>query len=588
MWSIVWLGILAGCPHAQSRPVAPRARVETRPAAGPAATATPPAEGPWTTAAPESWTAVPIRNAAAPAPTSRAPRLIELRPTGMVNELGVAPGGAMWITSDENEVFRTDGFDRPWRAAPLDCTGADGRRGRCSRVTFFDDRRAIATGYVGEALNEYFWTDSAGQQWERRTFGEGQWIYDVFVGEGGEAWMGGSHGRLHHTPDYGRTWTLRASPFDHGSRLHRIFFDGQDGVAGALRNEMKTSPDGGRTWDSIDTPLDQRATSGASCDPEADGRIENVALYGDWILVEQCERVFASPRSPVRWRLVDGSPVTFAADRAGRSVFALTRAREVVTIDRQLLVTPLRGHRLREPAIDLHVEDTRLYAIGESYGLHRADANGMLTAALMTDADGPQQISEVRRAGDRLWGRSPNSVYVSDDGGTSWDLQPELPRTLARTTVHPSGAIATRAREALGVLDSPAIHMVDAQHGFFGGYLYHRGDHAWETRNGGVSWEPIDRAVFPYVLVVPWREGRSLAVAGSSFSYEDDNRRALWVLEGTARRRVFVAEHQISDVSVDEQGRILIELDPDPESFPDTRGRYWRELRPRGPAGAPP
>jgi hypothetical protein len=121
---------------------------------------------------------------------------------------------------------------------------------------------------------------------------------------------------------------------------------GRRGLAGALGNQLKRTDDGGRTWTAIATPLDQRATTGAVGEVHGDDRIENVALFGDWLLVQQNERVYASPRADdIRWRPLAGL-VAFECDREGRHVFAVTRDRAVVGLDRALAAMKIRGARL--------------------------------------------------------------------------------------------------------------------------------------------------------------------------------------------------------------------------------------------------
>jgi photosystem II stability/assembly factor-like uncharacterized protein len=690
--SLALLAMLCGCPHGE-RPVAParpRGTPETLEPA-PRTAAEPAPEQWWTEQPPARWTTAPIAVAtpAGPQTPPAAPTLVELRPRGRVDELSVSPNGALWITTDEAESFRADAFGDPWRPGTLDCTGADGRRAKCSRITFFTDRIAIATGYVGRGLDEYFLTENAGQSWERRSFGDpsaidGQWIYDVHTTARGEAWMSGSHGRLHYSPDFGRTWTVRATPFDQSSRLHRLFMSGQRGIAGALGNAIKVTGDGGRTWTPIETPLDQRATSGAAPDPHEDDRIENVAIFGDWLLAQHSRHVYATPRATIRWRPVANATLSaFQSDREGRHLFALTNNREVVTLDRQLAATPIRGARVANPAIDLHVEGSVLYVLDESLGLTRVDARGARFTALLTQGDGPQEIASVRRAGDRLWGISPHGIYSSDDGGTRWRLRHSSERrwiglaargpddllvwdvsgttehfdartsrlrpvaplanahvtaiviradrwiafggdqqhgqawlspdtgaawslldrwtgpsardayplpdgttvfwshdnTLRRTpaTTPPTPAVPAPA-DRVELPTSTTLYFSDPAHGFIHGYIHHMGDHAWATRNAGTSWTPVPADAFPYLLVVPYRTG-ALAISGRSFSYEDTNRRELHYLEGTTRRLVHRSPEQITDVSISPTGQILLELDPDPETFDDSTGKHWLELR---------
>lgn len=149
-----------------------------------------------------------------------------------------------------------------------------------------------------------------------------------------------------------------------------------------------------------------------------------------------------------------------------------------------------------------------------------------------------------------------------------------------------AAATAPRVRPApVARLEVPccrSAYFTSEGDGVLRGYVHNRGDHVWATHDGGARWSQVDGATFPYALVVPFR-GDALAVVGASFSYADDTRRELHVLHGPDRRLIYSATEQISDVSVDPSGNVLIELDPTPETFDDTSGRHWLALPPPAP-----
>ncbi|UQA60569.1 WD40/YVTN/BNR-like repeat-containing protein [Polyangium aurulentum] len=643
------------------------------------------------------WTASQVVSSAGSnaGPRSQASR-VELHVTGRVKEISVSPSGASWLMDSDGPSYHADGFDALWSRSSLDCSTLVrfSRSGQCDRVTFFTDSVAIATGYVGQHNDEYFWTGDAGRTWERRKFPAGEWIYDVFATARGEAWMGGSRGSVYHSRDAGRTFTLLSQPYDNGSRMHRIFMTaGGHGIAGALGNELRVTRDGGRTWTAIATPLDQRPTSGAKPaehSPEKD--IQNVAFFNGQLVVQQNDAVFASPDvTPVRWRRV-GTLVAFETDRDGSAAFGVERDGRFVRIDASLALAPIPGARLKGELEDLHVEGSVLYALDASLGLYRADAQGARFAVPHSEGDAAASLTMVRRAGDKLWGVTPHGLYASTDGGATWGLEQtsatalvgldarnadELflwnargeasifdARTRRLTAVRslagvPVGSLVVvdpglwlvldRARPQAGAwrsddrgatwtpLDTwkgaPAIaavvspdhdvvlwlgdntvrrlkppvstgvlagipaprvrsvpvaplhvscctsvYFADADHGLLRGYVHHLGDHVWATQDGGARWSEVDAATLPYRRIVPFR-GEALAVA-ARIDEDDDGERELYVLQGTNRRLVYRATEQISDVSVDPSGNVLIELDPTPETFSDTSGRHWLALQP--------
>lgn len=671
----------------QAEPVAP-APVEAAPSSSPAALP------------PGLWTASQVVSSAnrSAGLRSQASR-VELHASGRVREISVSPSGASWLMDSDGPSYRADSFDGLWSRGPLDCTTLVrfSRSGQCDRVTFFTDRVAIATGYVGQDSDEYFWTGDAGRTWERRKFGAREWIYDVFATARGEAWMGGSRGSVYYSRDAGRTFTRISQPYDDAARMHRIFMTaGGHGLAGALGNELKVTRDAGRTWTAIATPIDQRATSGAKFaehSPQKD--IQNVAFFhGQW-LVQQNDAVFASPDStPVRWRRV-GTLVAFEADRDGSAAFGVERDGRFVRIDASLALAPIPGARLRGALEDLHVEGGVLHALDDSLGLYRADAQGARFSMPQSDGDAAASLTMVRRAGDELWGVTPHGLYASVDGGATWGLEQVSATALvglearsadeifvwdargeasifeARTrhltavrslagapvgrlvVVDPglwlvldraspqvgawrsedrgaswtpldswkgapaiaaatspdhdvllwladntvrrvklpvstgvlAGVPAPRVRSvpvaALHVVCCTSVYFADADHGLLRGSVHHLGDHVWATQDGGARWSEADAAALPYTRVVPFR-GEALAVAART-GEDDEGERDLYLLQGPNRRLIYRATEQISEVSVDPAGNVLIELDPTPETFDDTSGRHWLALRPPSP-----
>jgi hypothetical protein len=132
----------------------------------------------------------------------------------------------------------------------------------------------------------------------------------------------------------------------------------------------------------------------------------------------------------------------------------------------------------------------------------------------------------------------------------------------------------------LHVVCCASMYFADAEHALLRGSVHHMGQPVWATEDGGASWSEADAAALPYTRVVPFR-GDALAVAAWTGEDDDDEgERDLYVLQGPNRRRVFRATEQISDVSVDPAGNVLIELDPTPDTSSDTSGRHWLALRP--------
>jgi hypothetical protein len=110
------------------------------------------------------------------------------------------------------------------------------------------------------------------------------------------------------------------------------------------------------------------------------------------------------------------------------------------------------------------------------------------------------------------------------------------------------------------------------------------------TRDGGRSWESLpwhvdlterERAEgFPFSQVVPFEDGALAIVGDPCGDNSSDTRLELYRLRGNHKRLIHETEHPITYVSVDAEGRVLIEEDLEPHSWFDASGRRWLELVP--------
>jgi photosystem II stability/assembly factor-like uncharacterized protein len=114
--------------------------------------------------------------------------------------------------------------------------------------------------------------------------------------------------------------------------------------------------------------------------------------------------------------------------------------------------------------------------------------------------------------------------------------------------------------------------------GFIGGWIHHLGNHYFTTADGGYTWQRIDEVDFPYRLLTPAGDS-NLAVNG----------RELVSLTGTDASTVDMAEvirqdEVITDISVDGQDRVLIELTKTNDKGWYTRERRWHLVAADEPA----
>jgi hypothetical protein len=169
------------------------------------------------------------------------------------------------------------------------------------------------------------------------------------------------------------------------------------------------------------------------------------------------------------------------------------------------------------------------------------------------------------------------TVALPDDGVAFWLADGTFRR--------PASADVSRVTP-IHVHWSVFTYFADASTGWLRGFEHVSlgAERTWGTRDGGATWFETDPSAMPYRRIVPFDSG-ALAVLGSGsdeddIDHLDDIGRVLYTLHGAQGERVYRAPDDIRDVSVDPEGRVLVELDPTPDTRDDLSGRYWLAVGP--------
>jgi photosystem II stability/assembly factor-like uncharacterized protein len=374
---------------------------------------------------------LPLDSGAAPSTCSPAsgtgvdPRR-ELQIDGRITELSLSPTGRIWLATATGRTYLADQIGADWQQGTL-LLGSPKRWSGISigRISFFDANTAIATGHIGSTQHgpkdTLYRTTDAGLTWQPVSFGSGEWIYDVFTNDAGEAWMGGSAGSFLHSSDAGRTWEARAAPFDGSSRTHRIVMTSRTtGYVGALQDAIRTTTDGGSTWRDLPTPF-QQGKNPKREHGQGDHRIEKLAVAAGLLLVEQDGRVFRSAPDRIDWTpFLEPELISFEVDRSTGRLVGITSDLRLVEFDASLKATPLSSEPLHARPIDLKSVNGAVTVLDENNGLYRVAGGRLEFGYPLTSAGPATPMTSVRKRGDVLWGVTHNHIYNSRDGGQSW------------------------------------------------------------------------------------------------------------------------------------------------------------------------
>lgn len=246
----------------------------------------------------------------------------------------------------------------------------------------------------------------------------------------------------------------------------------------------------------------------------------------------------------------------------------------------------------------------RVHAVA---GLGADDVIDVLTLPGLWVAYGGRQFEtagrvEVSRTffGDQFRGIRENGfVRISRDSGDTWTRIDEWREGgVARAFVAPDGdlvllsylgsvrrldrsehgyratnlIVATeRNRDGVPYVErADALYFADDRTGYVSGSTHWLGDKAFKTTDGGRTWRPIPGAEFPYRNLVPVRKG-----------YVASDARGVVLLRAAGAEPVVAAspvltgpKSFVSDLSLDDSGRILVEVSS--EEPPGTeRARSW-------------
>ena len=373
----------------------------------------------------------------------------ELQVEGRVTEISVSPAGDLWIGTALGYAYRSGDGGRTWGEVELpvrkrrpDTFLSD----HIDRFSWFDARRGIVTGYIGENQDQILLTDDGGATWKPVDISaddEGFWIYDAHLKSDGHAWLVGSSGVVLHSSDYGLTWTALSRPFDEDERTMSVWFASPDvGVVSTIfSGAIAITEDAGKTWHPFEASGREDVVSG--CPKENDRRIPKIAVHEERVWILQCGGVFeAALREPRTWKRVTagGKPlIDFAVAEDG--IVGVTSEAEVVHVGTDGTSRPLQ--QLERTPLWMGASGARVVALDGTLKVTSFDGAAWLQSRMFGKGiatSWPIQTLD-RGDGDVLWGISSFYLYRSEDGAKTWDRIAELPAAANRILIQGDGNV---------------------------------------------------------------------------------------------------------------------------------------------------
>ena len=353
-------------------------------------------------------------------------RRAELNIQGRVKEISVSPDEKIWLVTAIGNIYYTENIVSNWHYGNPIFEKEEGDFGLNSptldRISFFNKDTAIITGYISgnekSRKSGYYLTKDAGKTWKLLDYGGNAWIYDVFVDNKGNAWMGGSSGEIFFSDDYGQHWKKLNSPYNSYSRMHSIFMLNEtDGISGALHNDIYITSNNWKSSKKIESPFDQKKYIN---DRGYGDKIEKVLIWNDFIVVNQSGFIHYTKAYKIDWQPFPMKVYDFELDKETNILFAITDSLKVITLSSPTEFELLTEQRLLSFPLDLQVINHSLFIVSNKYDVYKVNKNGVTYAIPYTTDKKIEEPRIVKEGKNLIWGINRNQIYLADKNNRDW------------------------------------------------------------------------------------------------------------------------------------------------------------------------
>lgn len=344
----------------------------------------------------------------------------EVKVKGRVNEISVAPDGKIWLVTALGKIYYTNNIDSNWHySMPLfieDDNFLD--HPSLDRISFFNNDTAIITGYISTdndnlKKNGFYYTKDGGKSWKLCNYNGDEWIYDAFVQRTGNAWIGGSSGEIFFSKNFGQKWTKLNSPYNSSSRMSSIFMrNSNEGISGALGNNIYTTSNNWNSYKKIPTPLDQKKY--VSKEGSADARINKIVLWNNYLVVNQDGNIFYTDSHNIQWKKFPVSIISFSFDDKSNTLFAITDNLKIISFFSPGKFIFVSNRSLASPPINIKAINGALFVIDNFYDIYKIDSKIFKQNSLFTTDHKIQDLDVTKEFGNLMWAASGNNLYLAE------------------------------------------------------------------------------------------------------------------------------------------------------------------------------
>lgn len=354
---------------------------------------------------------------------SQSEKLLPLNFNSYALHLAVAADGGMALTSRAGETGLYNPLSGNWYKASLN--GQKAFSGpTVDQANFFNKDTGFISGFINGKDGKYnliYHTTDGGHNWKHLNFGQDGWVDDAVNLNNGEAWMSVSGSGIAYSRDYGLHWEKFDFP-EKKQRFTKVYFNtAHYGIIGSLWNYLATTDDNCRHWKQLPTPLDQKKYR--KTNPDERPAFNNVAIWGDYFLVQQEEMVFFSRRDSISWKWLKQYE-EFYTD-PGNSALYFRKGNTITKAGAAL--EPLFTHTLNGTAFAYTCRNNKLYWVGSTdIGQLMPDNTVAVVPFTTTDGRMPQPVT-IGYNTKGIIGADGNSIYFKKDFEGDWQPDITLP-----------------------------------------------------------------------------------------------------------------------------------------------------------------
>lgn len=306
--------------------------------------------------------------------------------TGRIREIAINEAdSSVWLASNAGLVYWIKDFNNDIKVKlrlPEPVPDYFGEKKiNIEHITFFNKDTLFISGYLGNDLigkqmgkpNMIFLSNNGGHDWVMKSFDNaGMWVYDCFSEKNGNAWIGGSNGKIYYSGNFANNWKKISSPFNNKSRLGCIDKGMKVGVIGSTANGIKLSFDNFKTFKKIDTPFDTKAYFYSKEEMKRNyifNEINSIKVIGDTTIIANQENfVFYSNINQTLWKKFDPEISKFSSDNSSGKIIGLTNNNQVISFNTNLKfeknVIKLNEN---ETILDIKAINANIYILATKY-----------------------------------------------------------------------------------------------------------------------------------------------------------------------------------------------------------------------------